>query len=181
MPSRREAGGYFSLTGKSHSCHVLHLVIHRSIVLCGHSAGSHLVAMVASSSWLSSLPSCDRAIFRGVVHLSGVFDLRPLLDTSINDAVGADEKEALANSPLAEDNAIRAAENSKNWKTLLFVGENDAPGLKAQGEHYAEVVSMSVDAAASSPDRRFSYVEAQGPGRGGERRHLSSGARCGPF
>ena len=67
-----------------------------SIVVSGSSAGGHLTAMTALR-----LPSDQRPA--AVIPVSGVFELEPLIGTSINDAVGFDVEQAKANSPLLAD------------------------------------------------------------------------------
>jgi arylformamidase len=64
----------------------------RHIVVAGSSAGAHLAAMAA-------LPGAVQAPLRGVVLVSGIYDLRPLVGTSINDALGLDEATARQVSP----------------------------------------------------------------------------------
>ncbi|AMS44654.1 esterase (plasmid) [Aminobacter sp. Y103A] len=67
------------------------------IMLTGHSAGGHLVSrMVAAASPLA--PDVQSRI-RHVVSLSGVHDLRPLINTGMNKTLHIDETEALAESP----------------------------------------------------------------------------------
>ncbi|GLK83540.1 alpha/beta hydrolase [Ancylobacter defluvii] len=52
------------------------------IVVSGHSAGGYLAADLATVDWTAhSLPT---APFQGVLPISGVFDLRPLIATGIN-------------------------------------------------------------------------------------------------
>jgi len=68
------------------------------LVLSGSSAGAQLAAMVCQT-----LPPEQRPA--GVVLLSGVYDLEPLLGTYINDAVGLDLETAHANSPARLDAA----------------------------------------------------------------------------
>jgi len=47
-----------------------------------------LAACVLCSPWFASLRDRDRALFAGVVHLAGVFDVRPLVGTSITQPLG---------------------------------------------------------------------------------------------
>jgi arylformamidase len=61
-----------------------------SLVLSGSSAGAHLAAMVLARS-----DAADAAVL-----LSGVFDLRPVVHTYVNDALGLDDAEAARLSPL---------------------------------------------------------------------------------
>lgn len=65
------------------------------LVLMGHSAGGHLVATVACKAEASGLPAPAL-----VFPVSGLFDLPPLLPSSINHALGLDHARAEALSPL---------------------------------------------------------------------------------
>ena len=67
-----------------------------AVVVSGSSAGAHLTAMVTLE-----LPPGQRPA--AVIPVSGVFELEPLIGTSINDAVGLDVDRARANSPLLQD------------------------------------------------------------------------------
>ena len=67
-----------------------------SMVVSGSSAGGHLTAMAALR-----LPPDQRPA--AVIAVSGIFELEPLIGTSINDAVGLDVEQARANSPLLQD------------------------------------------------------------------------------
>lgn len=58
-------------------------------VVFGHSAGGHMAAAMLSEGRASA-----------AVAISGVFDLRPLIPTSLNGALGLDEAEAAALSPI---------------------------------------------------------------------------------
>ena len=67
------------------------------IMLTGHSAGGHLVTRMVSAT--SPLPSALRERIRNVVSISGVHDLRPLMNTDMKETLRLDEAEALAESP----------------------------------------------------------------------------------
>jgi len=58
-------------------------------VVFGHSAGGHMAACMLSEGRASA-----------AVAISGVFDLRPLIPTSLNTALDLDEREAAALSPI---------------------------------------------------------------------------------
>lgn len=58
-------------------------------VVFGHSAGGHMAAAMLSEGRASA-----------AVAISGVFDVRPLIPTSLNKALGLDEAEASALSPI---------------------------------------------------------------------------------
>lgn len=71
----------------------------KPVVACGHSAGGHLTAALLTTDWGSlHLP---KGLAPAGMAISGLFDLLPLVGTSINDALRMDAKEAIAQSPLA--------------------------------------------------------------------------------
>ncbi|MCY3829168.1 MAG: alpha/beta hydrolase [Rhodospirillaceae bacterium] len=73
------------------------------LVVAGSSAGGHLAAMCCLAP-LGGAQGTSRRI-AGAVLLSGVYELEPLVQTSINDAVGMTVEEARLNSPLLLDPA----------------------------------------------------------------------------
>lgn len=88
------------------------------VVLAGHSAGAHLAAMVAVSAVAPI--RIDR-----LVLISGVFDLRPLVHTTVNEPLGLDLAAAAALSPaLLPLDAIP--------DTVVAWAENDTDSFKAQ-------------------------------------------------
>lgn len=68
------------------------------IVAAGHSAGGHLAVELASTDWAAR--GFDPAPIAGVVALSGVYDLAPLVATTLNAALRLDAASARAASPL---------------------------------------------------------------------------------
>ena len=67
------------------------------IILCGHSAGGHLVTrQICEDSGLK--PEAIDRIAR-VISISGVHDLRPILRLELNQTIGLDAAEALDESP----------------------------------------------------------------------------------
>ena len=69
------------------------------IHISGHSAGGHLTAMMLSTDW-AKLGAAEIKLAGGIA-ISGIFELVPLLETSINDGVQLDQTAALRNSPSA--------------------------------------------------------------------------------
>jgi arylformamidase len=68
-------------------------------VVVGHSAGGHLTAEMLARDW-SGFAGVPSDLVRRGCAISGVFDLGPLIGTSINDAVGLKSGTARAASPL---------------------------------------------------------------------------------
>lgn len=70
----------------------------RPLAVAGHSAGGHLTTTTLATDWTAwEIPG--RAVLAGYA-ISGLFDLLPLVGTSINGALGLDEEEARLLSPL---------------------------------------------------------------------------------
>lgn len=67
------------------------------ICVTGHSAGGHLAARLIAGAPL--LPEPVMARVRRVVAISGIFDLRPLMRTAMNETLKLDLAEARAESP----------------------------------------------------------------------------------
>lgn len=69
----------------------------RALLAMGHSAGGHLAAMLMATDWVArGLP---RIVAAGL-PISGLFDLPPLLATSVAAPLGLDDAEARRLSPL---------------------------------------------------------------------------------
>ncbi len=61
----------------------------RGVLASGHSAGGHLAAMLLATDWAArGLPA---PAVPAALPISGLFDLPPLMHTSVNTAVGLDE------------------------------------------------------------------------------------------
>ena len=72
-------------------------MIEGPVLLTGHSAGGHLVTRMISAT--SPLPAAIRARIRNTVSISGLHDLRPLLNTAMNADLRIDAAEAQSESP----------------------------------------------------------------------------------
>lgn len=67
-------------------------------VAMGHSAGAHLSVELALSDWQAR--GLSQNPLRGIVALSGVYDLAPLVATPLNDKLRLDRASAEAASPI---------------------------------------------------------------------------------
>ena len=68
-------------------------------VVCGNSAGGHLTAAMVATDW-SKHQGVPADLVRSGYAISGVFDLQPLIATSINEALKLDVGKAREASPL---------------------------------------------------------------------------------
>jgi arylformamidase len=70
------------------------------LVISGHSAGGHLAACLLATDWKAYDASLPSNLVPAAYAISGLFDLAPLVPTSINKALGLDAATARAASPL---------------------------------------------------------------------------------
>jgi arylformamidase len=70
------------------------------LVMSGHSAGGHLAACLLATDWPAIDASLPPDLVRAAYSISGLFDLEPLVQTSINKALRLDSATARAASPL---------------------------------------------------------------------------------
>ena len=71
----------------------------RYALLTGHSAGGHLTAAMLATDW-RGVAGVPADLARTGLAISGVFDLPPLVGTSLNEALGLDAAAARAASPM---------------------------------------------------------------------------------
>jgi len=96
-------------------------------VVSGSSAGAHLAAMCSTSD-----PSNN--FITGAVLLSGVYDLRPLLHTTVNDPLQLSEDDAAELSPQ-----FQAVSPMKD--IVVAWGEHETTSFKNQSRSYAELLT----------------------------------------
>ncbi|MEZ5653444.1 MAG: alpha/beta hydrolase [Burkholderiaceae bacterium] len=65
----------------------------------GHSAGGHLTAMMMATDWPAVDTALPARLFRAAMPISGLFELEPLVHTTINAGPRMDVDEARAESP----------------------------------------------------------------------------------
>jgi arylformamidase len=98
------------------------------VTLSGHSAGGHLSAL------LSTLPpSRFGAPFNGVLPISGIFNLAPMLLTSINHEARITAPETISESP-----ALRGAFYGKRY--FLVAGGAETEGFVDQTTEFADLL-----------------------------------------
>jgi len=117
----------------------------RSLVMSGHSAGGHLAACMLATDWQghdASLPG-DPVI--SAYAISGLFDLGPLVGTSINKAMGLNDATARAASPLFWKAPARGSLDA-------VVGENES------GEYFRQSRTIVEQWGAAGTATRFGVV-----------------------
>ncbi|MGF1651308.1 MAG: alpha/beta hydrolase [Hyphomicrobiaceae bacterium] len=72
-------------------------------IVIGHSAGGHLAASLLATDWQSRDGDLPTDLVTRALAISGVFMLRPLIRTSLNDALKLDVDQADAASPALWD------------------------------------------------------------------------------
>jgi arylformamidase len=101
----------------------------RRIVMSGHSAGGHLTAAMMSVDW-ANVDGFESNIIAAGIAISGVFELTPLLRTSLNEKLLLDENSALKLSPV-------------RWQPLprtmldAWVGANESSEFQRQSREFA--------------------------------------------
>jgi arylformamidase len=123
------------------------------IVLSGHSAGGHLVCEMMSKG--SPLNQDILARIKKVVSISGLSDLRPLLNTKMNDVLGLNLQTASAASP-----ALKVP--NKNIPLVAWVGGAERSEFLRQNALIANIWhGLGVDITiVEEPDKHhFSVVE----------------------
>jgi arylformamidase len=92
------------------------------IVVSGSSAGAQLAVMAATGQPVS-----------GLVLMSGIYDLEPLIGTYINDALRLDREAAHRNSPLRQRQTARPP-----IPAVIAWAEHETTAFKRQSRRFAE-------------------------------------------
>ncbi|QDJ50746.1 alpha/beta hydrolase [Bordetella hinzii] len=101
----------------------------RRIHVCGSSAGGQLVGMLLAPGWQAAHGLPDDAI-RGAASLSGLYDLRPLVHTHINEWMRMSPADAERNSPALLPLPARGC------PLLITYGETETDEFKRQSRDY---------------------------------------------
>jgi arylformamidase len=104
------------------------------IVVAGSSAGAHLAAMACLPAWRQAHAAPFHP--RAAVLVSGIYDLEPLVHTTINRALGLDGVGAQAQSPLLQ--SLQGFPPS-----VVSWGEVETAAFKAQSQRFAAALSQS--------------------------------------
>jgi arylformamidase len=106
----------------------------QKIVIAGSSAGAHLAAMIGLA-----MPT----EIEGLVLLSGIYDLEPLVPTYVNQALGLSAARARALSPmhlLTQTVDLALVPNKKFPNSLIAWGEHETLEFKRQSREFAALL-----------------------------------------
>jgi arylformamidase len=130
----------------------------RPLVISGHSAGGHLAACLLATDWQMQDASLPKDLVIAAYAISGLFDLVPLVETSINKALGLGEASARAASPLfwrapehgsldAVVGETESAEYHRQSRTVTEAwGRGGLPtryGIVANANHFTAIAPLS--------------------------------------
>ena len=120
------------------------------IHVSGHSAGGHLTAMMLSTDWAKR--GAGEIKLAGGIAISGIFDLVPLLETSINDGVQLDRAAAQRNSPSE-------FVPSSGAPMIAAVGANETDEFLRQSREYAEAWNAQIGNGQYLPLKGFHHFD----------------------
>jgi arylformamidase len=124
------------------------------IFVAGHSAGGHLVALLAAADFTQRGLPAD--VIKGGLALSGLYDLQPIRLSYLNAALQLDEAEAQRLSPQSNIAARLAP-------LLLAVGAAELPEfLRQQSDYHAALQGAGLASAAMQLRglHHFSVIDA---------------------
>lgn len=122
------------------------------IYLTGHSAGGHLAARMICDN---VLPEKILKQIQHVLPISGLFDLRPLMKTQMNEQLGLTLDEARLESP--------ALLEAQEMRVTAWVGGDERPEFLRQSALIANIWSglgLSVDCVVDKHKHHFDVIEA---------------------
>ena len=136
--------------------------------LSGHSAGGHLTAMAVCTDWPAYDAHLPENLLKTAIPFSGLYQLEPLLQTSISDALHLDAAEVENLSPLVLQPArslpllaiLGAAETDEFFRQTRALVEAWTPRLSSVDEHVEPDVDHIdlIDRLAQSDSEIFKRI-----------------------
>lgn len=123
---------------------ILQFAAHSSsnVYVCGHSAGAHLAAMMLFVDFDAKygLFDCNQHL-KGLILVSGCFNLVPLLRTDVNDNLRMNIEMAKQMSPmLFYDDCSISKLKKQLKKVLLCYGQHESPAFIEQSKEFARLL-----------------------------------------
>ncbi|WP_445356686.1 alpha/beta hydrolase [Microbulbifer sp. ANSA002] len=111
-----------------------------AVYLMGHSAGGQLVGMLHQTDWSQfDISKSTQDKFKGAFSLAGLFDIRPLVNSFVNDTINMSMESAEKVSPQL----MPLREGRKLCPLHLIVPEFDTPEFFRQTKEYQEKLLKS--------------------------------------
>lgn len=121
--------------------------------LSGHSAGAHLSAVAVAHDWTAHGLPAD--LIRSAVLLSGIFDPRAAMRTTINAEIGLTADVAARNNILTDSYAPRPGID-----LLVAAGGDEPEGWIDQSHSYAAMHGVKRDVMLVQGTNHFTLMEA---------------------
>ncbi len=102
------------------------------IFVSGHSAGGHLTALMMATDWPQFDSHLPADLIRAAIPISGLYELEPLVHTTLNDGPQMDVPEAIAESPCFIPPVTNAPQ-------LVVAGGGETQEFLRQSDDYADL------------------------------------------
>jgi len=125
------------------------------LFVSGHSAGGHLAALLLSTDWPSVDAALPEDIIKGALPISGLYDLEPIQQLTVNDTLGLTDEEVRTLSPILSIPPMAGA-------MTLAVGTNEGPEFMRQQSDYAaawQAGGLDCEAMVLDGQDHFSIVD----------------------
>lgn len=130
------------------------------VAAAGHSAGGHLSACLLATGWKNVDPELPDHVVPAAYGISGLYNLKPLTETSVNNALGLSMEDAEresplfwpAPSPLVMDAVVGGAESAEYLKqSRRLVDVWGLEGVRTRYEEIAGANHFTVIAGLTDP------------------------------
>jgi arylformamidase len=126
----------------------------RRMLVIGHSAGGHLAAAAVATDWQALYPKAPADLIPAGFAISGVFDLRPLVNFSLNQDLRLSAEDAARLSPMLW--------SVPHGRTLdVTVGDLESAAFKNQSRTMVETwQAKAATRYAEFPGNHFTVIDA---------------------
>lgn len=150
------------------------------VYIVGHSAGGHLAALLQMVDFDSyGIPVEARRLLKGIFSIAGLFDVRPLVNSFVNDAIEMNMATAASISPYCVDTGLpKAGFPEALCPVHLILPEHDTPEFFRQTKEYqGKLLRAGLDCRVKLAENRdhldvierlpepsdgvFTYIKAQ--------------------
>ncbi len=108
-----------------------HSISKNRINVSGHSAGGHITGMVLATDWKKISNELPSDMVKTGIPVSGLYQLDPIRETTIADALGLDDEESKALSP-------HYVKPKTDAPILVALGAGETPEFHWQTDNFVE-------------------------------------------